>query len=76
MTEAERLADLFELEQDPESLYRVAAAELRRLSKIEADNEALRRLIADDGYAMTFQTMGQYRTALLKAMAARPGGQG
>lgn len=27
----------------------------------------LRRLIADDAYAMTFQTFGQYRTALLKA---------
>lgn len=29
---------------------------------------ALRRLIADDAYAMTFQTFGQYRTALLKAI--------
>jgi hypothetical protein len=27
----------------------------------------LRTLIADDSYAMTFQTFGQYRTALLKA---------
>lgn len=31
---------------------------------------ALRMLIADDGYAMTFQTMGQYRTALLRAIDA------
>jgi hypothetical protein len=29
---------------------------------------AIRRLIADDAYACTFQTMGQYRTALLKAI--------
>jgi hypothetical protein len=27
----------------------------------------MRNLIADDAYAMTFQTFGQYRTALLKA---------
>lgn len=26
----------------------------------------LTSLIADDGFAMTFQTQGQYRTALLK----------
>jgi hypothetical protein len=30
----------------------------------------LRRLIADDAYACTFQTFGQYRTALLKAFDA------
>ena len=30
----------------------------------------IRALIADDGYAITFQTMGQYRTALLKAIDA------
>jgi hypothetical protein len=27
---------------------------------------ALRNLIADDGFASTFQSMGQYRTELLK----------
>ena len=32
------------------------------------DIAALRALIADDSYAMTFQSMGQYRSALLKAM--------
>lgn len=30
------------------------------------DIEALRRMIADDGFCATFQTIGQYRTALLK----------
>lgn len=30
--------------------------------------EELRRLIADDAYAASFQTMGQYRSALLKAV--------
>ena len=39
MSEAMELAEVFELEQDPESLYRRAAAELRRL---HAENEALR----------------------------------
>lgn len=34
---------------------------------------ALRRLIADDAYACTFQTFGQYRTALLKAIDAARG---
>ena len=34
--EALRLADLFELESDPESLYRLAAAELRRLHALAA----------------------------------------
>ena len=29
---------------------------------------SIRDLIADDGYAMSFQSMGQYRTALLKAL--------
>ena len=39
--EALRLADLFELERDPESLYRLAAAELRRL---HFENERLAAL--------------------------------
>ena len=37
--------------------------------ELEEVNEtifALRALIANDSYAITFQTMGQYRTALLK----------
>ncbi|TXD63487.1 restriction alleviation protein, Lar family [Ralstonia sp. TCR112] len=37
--------------------------------------EKLRGLIADDGFAATFQTMGRYRTALLQiasALARRP----
>ena len=28
-------------------------------------------LLRDDAYAMTFQTMGQYRTALIKALSAK-----
>ena len=36
LPEALRLADLFELESDPESLYRLAAAELRRLHALAA----------------------------------------
>ena len=31
-------------------------------------SEELKRLIADDAYAASFQTMGQYRSALLKAV--------
>ncbi|CAJ0817029.1 hypothetical protein LMG19087_02959 [Ralstonia wenshanensis] len=32
--------------------------------------EKLRALIADDGFAATFQTMGRYRTALLQIASA------
>lgn len=35
----------------------------------------LRELIADDSYAMTFQSMGQYRTALLKAISNQASAQ-
>ena len=31
-----------------------------------------RALLADDAYAASFQSLGQYRTALLKALAAPP----
>lgn len=36
-SEALRLAELFEVEDDPESLYRKAAAELRKLHQMDAD---------------------------------------
>lgn len=36
----------------------------------------LRQLIADDAYAMQFQTMGQYRTALLRILASFLGDSG
>lgn len=35
----------------------------------QPDTDALRALIADDSYALTFQSMGQYRTALLRTLA-------
>lgn len=34
----------------------------------DAPPQTLRRLVADDAWAMTFQTLGQYRSALLKAI--------
>jgi hypothetical protein len=37
-------------------------------AKLEAQVERLRMLIVDDAYAMSFQTFGQYRTALLAAL--------
>jgi hypothetical protein len=33
---------------------------------------SIRNLIADDSFAMSFQSMGQYRTALLKALDVTP----
>jgi hypothetical protein len=38
----------------------------------QGGNTSLAELIADDSYAMTFQSMGQYRTALLEAARAIP----
>jgi hypothetical protein len=38
------------------------------LRDIKAEREALRALIADDVWAVTFQSFGQYRTALLAHM--------
>jgi phage-related minor tail protein len=37
------------------------------VAEVHAPLAELRGLIADDSYAMAFQTFGQYRTALLKA---------
>jgi len=33
-----------------------------------ADRKSCARLVADDSLAFSFQTLGQYRTALIKAM--------
>ena len=35
---------------------------------LEARIAEIKRLIANDAYAMTFQSLGQYRSALLKAL--------
>jgi hypothetical protein len=37
------------------------------------EQHELRNLIADDGFACSFQTLGQYRSALLKAINLRAG---
>ena len=44
--EALRLIELFELESDPESQYRKAAAELRRLHQVELQRDELVALLA------------------------------
>ena len=41
---------------------------LAEVDRLKAEREALRALIADDVWAVTFQSFGQYRTALLAAM--------
>lgn len=46
--------------------YECAVRELTASREREA---RLRALIADDSYAMTFQSFGQYRTALLRELA-------
>lgn len=37
----------------------------------QAARNDMHRLIASDGYAMTFQSMGQYRKALLAALSGQ-----
>lgn len=40
------------------------------LGDVAAERERLRALIADDASAATYQSLGQYRTALLRALKA------
>lgn len=40
---------------------------------VEVDRDRMRALIADDASAVTYQSLGQYRTALLRAMGTRNG---
>jgi hypothetical protein len=46
---------------------------LKRFAElVRADErEALKRMVFDDAWALTFQTFGQYRTALAAAIRAR-----
>ena len=69
---------------NPDSLAEcLIADELSRLrdevKALRAERDALLSLIADDAFASSFQTMGQYRSALLKATkggAIEAGGEG
>jgi hypothetical protein len=67
--EALRLAELFELESDPESQYRKAAAELRRL---HAENEyirsALKGWIKENSPGGWIGDLRAQRDALLEAL--------
>ena len=56
-----------------------------KADQLAADHDAVVRaderrkvlsLLADDGFAATFQTTGQYRSALIRALAAQPGEAG
>jgi len=56
-----------------EDALKFAAARSDLLAHLEGGEQKLqliRSLIADDAYAMTFQSFGQYRTALLKEIPA------
>ena len=52
---------------------RIAAAEAQA-ARTEAERDALLSLIADDAFAASFQSLTQYRSALLKA--TKGGGNG
>lgn len=64
------------LRHDIEHHVRIATEAIQEAEKLRTELTASRgrearmqTLIADDGYAMTFQSLGQYRTALLRALA-------
>ena len=52
---------------------RIAAAEAQA-ARAEAERDALLSLIADDAFAASFQSLAQYRSALLKE--TKGGGNG
>ena len=67
LPEALRLADLFELESDPESLYRLAAAELRRLHALAAGQAtAAQAAVQDDLITLRKPTTSAEMLWLLK----------
>lgn len=50
--------------------YEIEIRRLRAELAASREREArMRAMIADDGHAMTFQSLGQYRTSLLRALA-------
>ena len=52
-------------------LYDAASVREAIQQAVEAEREAFRSQVANDAQAMTFQTMGQYRTALLQFICSR-----
>lgn len=70
-----RLQDASFAEVVEEAVKRIAALEAEN-AELREDKARLGRLVADDRYASTFQTMGQYRSALLAEFArVRPNTQ-
>lgn len=51
-----------------ESFGEVLALKEIRIKQLEATIKNVYDLIADDAYAVTFQSLGQYRSALLKTI--------
>ena len=39
---------------------------------VEIESERIRRLLSDDAYACAFQSMGQYRSAMLRRLQPLP----
>lgn len=76
--EALRLADALACGMTTLTNVDRAAAELRRqhaeIEQLKAQRDALRALIADDGFAASFQTMAQYRSALLNSVKGESNG--
>lgn len=66
-------AEIERLEASRKKIFESADGEIERLrAELAASRERearMRAMIADDGHAMTFQSFGQYRTALLRALA-------
>lgn len=60
---------IYQLERDIATIQHEACIAAR-------DRDALLALITNDGHAMTFQTLGQYRSSLVASHAARKKSEG
>jgi hypothetical protein len=72
---AEHLVDRFWSQFGPGKAEAIPMIERALSAAADAARQEVINLVRDDGYAMTFQSLGQYRTALLKSLRARDTGR-
>lgn len=52
----------------------LAYGDERAKAAVEAERERIALLVGDDAWCISFQSIGQYRTALLKSIRSEPAG--
>lgn len=70
---SDTLRTIGEIQYQHDSAMSTIRALLDHTAALTQQLAAARMLVANDAHAVTFQTMGQYRTALLKALAQSVG---